>query len=349
MNILKSKTYLENLQSTIKNVRTLNKLNNSKILITGASGTIGSFLLDVLLEYNATENAKMKIYAAGRNREKYCDRWERYGQESFEFLSYDMNSEIFFNIEVDYIIHLSGNAHPAAFCGDPVGTIIGNVNSTYNILEYAKNHNVQRVVYVSSGEVYGQGNIEMDSYDEKYSGYIDSLSPRSCYPLSKRVTENLCAAYSQQYGVDTVIVRPCHTYGPTVTNTDNRATVQFFNQAINGENIVLKSAGEQLRSYMYVADCVSALLMVMLFGNIGEAYNLANVESRLTIAEFANKIASETGVKVIFQNPTNKEIEQRSPISKQILDSKKLEQLGWKGQYSAIQGIVNMINIMLGK
>jgi UDP-glucuronate decarboxylase len=112
-----------------------------------------------------------------------------------DFLQYDMNAPIGFNVHVDYIIHAAGNAHPAAFNGNPVGTTMGNIESTFRLLEYLRLHEGKRLLYVSSGEVYGQGDVSLDSFDELYSGYLDVLSPRSCYPLSKRMTENLCSSY----------------------------------------------------------------------------------------------------------------------------------------------------------
>ena len=240
------------------------------------------------------------------------------------------------------------NAHPAAFNGDPVGTIIGNVESTFALLEYLKKHCGKRLLYVSSGEVYGQGDVSISAFKEEYAGYVNALSPRSCYPLSKRTTENLCVSYWKQYGGETVIVRPCHTYGPCMTTTDNRAHVQFFHNALDGEDILLKSAGRQMRSYNYVADCVAGLLTVLINGEPGEAYNLANPESRLTIAQLAAKIAKAESKKVVFEDPTSVEIANQSPIAKQVLDTQKLEKLGWKPAFSIEEGISHTLSICKG-
>ena len=236
----------------------MEKLFGKSVLITGATGTIGSFVADTLIRFNHQNAAKLKIYLAGRDLEKLRMRFEEC--ENIDFLIYDMESPIKFEVSVDYIIHAAGNAHPAAFNGDPVGTIIGNVESTFALLEYLKKHCGKRLLYVSSGEVYGQGDVSISAFKEEYAGYVNALSPRSCYPLSKRTTENLCVSYWKQYGGETVIVRPCHTYGPCMTTTDNRAHVQFFHNALDGEDILLKSAGRQMRSYNYVADCVAGLL-----------------------------------------------------------------------------------------
>ena len=211
-----------------------------------------------------------------------------------------------------------------------------------------KKHCGKRLLYVSSGEVYGQGDVSISAFKEEYAGYVNALSPRSCYPLSKRTTENLCVSYWKQYGGETVIVRPCHTYGPCMTTTDNRAHVQFFHNALDGEDILLKSAGRQMRSYNYVADCVAGLLTVLINGEPGEAYNLANPESRLTIAQLAAKIAKAESKKVVFEDPTSVEIANQSPIAKQVLDTQKLEKLGWKPAFSIEEGISHTLSICNG-
>jgi nucleoside-diphosphate-sugar epimerase len=349
MNIYDSLTYMDNLHVAAQNSVGIEQLSGKKILITGTTGTIGSFLVDTILEYNVTKNAGITVYAAGRSVEKLKKRFGRYDFPNLVFLQYDMFEPVLFDEDIDYIIHAAGNAHPAAFNKDPVGTIMGNVNSTYKLLEYATRHKAARLLYLSSGETYGQGDARLESYSENYAGYVDTMSVRSCYPSSKRVVENLCASYCKQYGLETVVVRPCHTYGPVMTESDNRATVQFFKNALNGENIVLKSAGLQLRSYCYVADCVSAILTVLICGMSGEAYNSANPNSIITIAGFAQTIAELTGTQVIFQNPTELELADRSPISKQVLNAEKLEALGWKGQYDVKQGVSCMLNILRGK
>lgn len=347
MNLYTSDTYIKDLNTAIKESVGIEKIKGKTILITGATGTIGSFLVDMLLEYNKL-NANINVIAAGRSLKRLQDRFDMIKSNKLQYLVYDILEPIQFNFSVDYIIHAAGNAHPLAFNNDPVGTIIGNINGTYNILEYARLHNTKRVCYISSGEVYGLGDINLNSFSEDYSGYLDPISARSCYPSSKRTAETLCASYTKQYGLETVIVRPCHTYGPGMTSSDSRAHVQFIRNVLNDENIILKSSGSQIRSYCYIADCASAIMTCLSLGESGQAYNSANPNAIITIAGLAEIIAKCAGKKVIFKTPDAVDIANQTPIIKQVLDSKKLEHLGWKGFYSIEKGIRNTLSILNG-
>lgn len=347
VNIHNSKTYAGDLDTAIGHAIGIDSLKGRAILITGSTGTIGSFLVDMIARYNQVNRLNIMIYAAARDPEGLSRRYE--ASCGVKSLPYDMNRPIGFDVPVDFIIHGAGNAHPAAFNGDPVGTIMGNLSGTYNLLEYGRNRGCRRLLYVSSGEVYGQGDLSLEEFEESYGGFVDTASPRSCYPSSKRAAENLCACYASQFGLETVVVRPCHTYGPTITPTDNRAHAQFFGNALKGEDILLKSAGNQMRSYNYIADCASAILTVLARGRSGEAYNIANPGARTTIAGLAGIIAKTAGTKVVFAQPDAADIANRTPIAKQVLSSRKLESLGWSGAYAIEAGVRHTLDILHGK
>lgn len=342
----KNAAYLADLNSTAEQVVNLNNLKDAKILITGASGTIGSFLVDTLLYASERYGLHLHIYAAGRRVEELRKLFLPAQDTGISFVRYDLKDEITFDFDVDYIVHAGGNAHPAAFNADPVGTLMDSVAGTYQLLLFGLRHKAKRFLYVSSGEVYGQGNKELDAFPEDYSGYLDPTAPRSCYPMGKRGAENLCVSFTKQYGMETVIVRPCHTYGPGMTKSDSRAHAQFLRNALSGSDIVLKSTGSQYRSYLYAADCVSGLLSVLTSGKTGEAYNLANPNSRVTIAQFAEIVAGKAGTKAVFAEPSSLDLANRSPIEKQILASEKLESLGWKGIFDAESGVAHTLQIL---
>ena len=346
MSLYDSQTYIRDLDTSVDASVGIEKMKNCAVLITGATGTIGSYLVDLFLRYNDTHSAGIKIYASGRSLKRLSERFDGFKTELLTYVEYDILEKISFDFPVDYIIHAAGNAYPEAFSNHPVETVVGNVSGTYALLEYARMHGAKRLLYVSSGEVYGQGDLSLDEYDEDYSGYVNPVSPRSCYPSSKRAAETLCASYSKQYGLETVIVRPCHTYGPSITAVDNRANAQFIRNVLGGEDIVLKSEGLQMRSYCYIADCASVILTVLMNGKSGEAYNSANPDARITIAGFAGAIAEAASRNVVFAVPTNDDIAQRTPIAKQVLSSKKAEELGWKGHFSVQSGTEHTLRIL---
>lgn len=346
MSLYKSSVYMQDLEDAVYRVRGLEKLKGKAVFLTGASGLIGSYLVDMLMTANRILDLSVKVYAAGRSKDRLKERFCDIETEALIYVEQDVEKPMKQNFAVDYVIHAASNAYPAAFLQDPVGTVMGNIAGTKNLLDYGKNHGAKRFLFVSSGEVYGQGTVDVEEYEEEYSGYVDYLSVRSCYPAGKRTAETLCCAYTSQYGLDTVIVRPSHVYGPNVTKQDNRATVQFLENVMEGKDIVLNSAGNQMRSYTYVADCGVAILSILLQGISGQAYNIANPNSRVTIAGFARETARQTGHQVIFQNPDKIQLAQRTPIVRQVLDSTKLEELGFIPAFDIETGISHTLQVM---
>lgn len=314
------------------------KLNGKNILITGACGLIGSAIIDFLIE----NKVECNVYAMARNRSKTQKCFAKYlDNPLLHIVEGDVNAPIKGNIVFHYIINAASNANPNAYALDPVGTMWTNINGTKNLLDYGREHRLERFLYVSSGEVYGNGDV--DNWKESDSGYVDCMTLRSCYPTSKRAAETLCVAYSHQYHIEAVVARPCHTYGSHFTDNDTRAYAQFVRNARNHEDIVLKSRGEQYRSWLYVKDCASAILTILLKGLNGEAYNVADVNSCVTIRELAEMIAHIGGSKVVFDLPSEVERQGFSVIRKAVFDISKLEALEWIPQYKLQEALVETI------
>ena len=240
---------------------------------------------------------------------------------------------------VDYVLHLASNTHPLQYSTDPIGTITTNVFGTYNILEFAAKHGATRCAIASSNEIYGENRGDTEFFDEKYCGYIDSNTMRAGYPESKRCSEAMCQAFIKQKRMDIVIPRFTRSYGPTMLLSDTKAISQFIRKAIAGEDIVLKSAGTQYYSYTYVADAVAGLLTILLCGNSGEAYNIADEQSDIMLKDLAALIAGYAGRKVVFDLPNEVEAEGYSKATKARLDSTKLKALGWSPKYNIREGI----------
>ena len=346
MDFYQSETYRDDLRASASATVGIEKLFNSSVLISGASGLIGSFLADMLLYANERLDANITVYALGRDRRRLVARFGGAKSDRIVYVEHDVTLPPKFDFPIDYIIHAASNAHPAVFSTDPVGTLMVNILGTKLLLDYGKGHRCRRLLYVSSGEVYGQGDSSLECFAESYSGYVDPLSARSCYPNGKRAAETLCVSYAKQFALDTVIARPSHTYGPTVTGADNRANAQFVSNALAGRDIILNSAGSQLRSYTYIADAASAILSVLTSGESCNVYNITNPESVTTIAGFARKVAAQTGVEVVFRAPDEAARAEMTPITRQVLCGGKLASLGWRGRFTIENGIRRTIQIM---
>ena len=343
---LQSETYQSDLRNALGGTVNIQILYHKSILITGATGLIGSFAADVLLYANRTENAGIEIYLLARDEKRLRERFaSSLNEKRLHFVIQDVVNPLELNAEVDYIIHAAGDGFPMAFREHPVETMTPALFGTYQLLQYAKKNAIQKFLYVSSGEIYGKSSGVEHAFTETECGYLDSMSVRSCYPMAKRCAETLCVSFGTQYHVPVVVVRPSHIYGACTSIRDNRATVQFLNDAAAGKNIILHSEGKQMRSYTYVADCVSGILSVLLNGTDGEAYNIANETSRVTIAEFAGILSQKAGTDCIMKNPDVNEIKEHTPIEYAVLEAEKLEQLGWHGQYDIEKGIECMFAI----
>lgn len=338
-----SKKYLCALESVINCDLDYKKMKGKSILITGATGLIGKALTDFLLIISDKFELGMKIYAASRSRESFEKRMVE--SESLLYFEYDLQKELDTSVKFDYIIHAASNADPKMFAKDPVGTMTSNFTGTYNLLKYARENNTERFLFVSSGEVYGQWDSVCEAFDEDYIGKVNFTDSRGCYPSSKRAAENLCVCFSEQYGVDTVIVRPSHTYGPTQLKRDSRAMSEFFRCAKEGRDIVLKSEGLPVRSYTAVFDCVSGIVTALLNGECKNAYNIANKNSIVSIAGLAELIAGCAGKKVVFDIPKGG-VKGASRIVRGVLDGGKLEKIGWTPIYDIESGVRLTAEIM---
>lgn len=326
-----------------------NMLSGRSLMISGATGMIGSFLTDVLMYKNQKDELNCHIYALGRSREKAEKRFAEYMNCGwFDFVACDINRPI--EIEgienVDYILHLASNTHPESYANDPIGTITANVFGTYNLLDFAAGHNTKRFALASSNEIYGENRGDTELFSEDYCGYIDCNTLRAGYPESKRCAEALCQAFIRQKGMDVVIIRLTRSYGPTLLPTDTKALSQFIHKALSGEDIVLKSEGTQYFSYCYTADSVAGILYVLLKGECGEAYNIADEASDIRLKDLAALIAENAGRKVVFDLPNETEAAGFSKATKARLDGSKIKSLGWQMKYDIKSGIKRTMQIM---
>lgn len=329
--------YLQDIRSLFEAGLDLSALQGCRILITGATGLIGSCLTDVLM---TCPHRDYRVYALGRNETRARQRFSRYWEEpDFHFIKHDISQPLATDIPFDYIIHAASNASPNFFKEKPVEVIKSNIMGVEYLMDYGLAHGMKRMLFVSSGEIYGEGDGR--PFTETDSGYVDCATPRACYPSSKRAAETLCVAYAAEYGADVVIARPCHTYGPYFTERDNRVYAQFIRNLLDGKDIVLKSRGEQHRSWLYVVDAACALLTILLKGAKGEAYNVADAQSDISIRELAELLATAEKRQVVFD--IDEANGNTTPITCATFSTEKLTRLGWQPQTTIAEGLAHTL------
>lgn len=300
---------------------------NETVLVTGATGLIGSNLIKYLLENN------YRVIGLVRNVEKAKKKLPQ--SNLLSFVVGDITQSINIPEEIDYIVHGASNTSSKAFIDEPVEIINTALKGTQNMLELAKLKNVKSFVYLSSMEVYGSPSTD-EKISEDHSTNLDTMSVRSSYPESKRMCEALCTAYYKEYGVPVKVARLTQTFGVGVEYNDRRVFAEFARCAIEGRDIVLHTKGETKRCYLSTEDAVSAIMFILLKGENGEAYNAANEETYCSIYEMAQMVAHEYGknktkVRVEIEDETKYGY---APVLKMNLDTSKLKSLGWEAKDS---------------
>ena len=346
-----NKIYNDDLINVSSVVPKIENFKNKTIFISGSTGLIGTFIIDLFMHLNEVEGYNTTIISNGRNEERIKERFSNYlDSNNFKIYAKDINDGIDYEGDVDYIINCASNTHPKLYSTDPIGTIMTNIKGTDNILKFASEKNAKKTLFLSSVEIYGVNVNNIERFKESDMGYIDCNTLRAGYNEAKRAGEALCQAYIEQKGIDISIIRLPRLYGPTIKEDDTKALSQFINKAINKENIVLKSEGNQYFSYLYVADAVSGILTTLIHGKKGEVYNLANVKSDIKLKDLANIIANYCGTEVIFDLPNEIEEKGYSKATVARLDATKAEEeLNWHPIYSIEDGVKKTIEILSNK
>lgn len=299
-------------------------LENTVVLVTGATGLIGSHVVKTLLYAADKLGLKVNVCAVVRNiakAEKVFAGQKAFWGNRLSFYKGDVRAAFPQDMKADYIIHAASATASLEFISRPVDVIDTTLDGTRSILQLAHQSASRSVVYISSMEVYGA--LDHARVCENESGYINPLAVRSSYPQSKRMAETLCVAYFTQYGVPVKIVRPTLTFGAGVPETDNRVYAQFARSALSGTDIVLHTLGMTKRDYIYTSDAVRSILSVLFLGENGKAYNLSNVETYSTIREMAELVSTMgEGCRVVFDCDEEKQKQYASEIQIQLDDTK---------------------------
>lgn len=319
----------------------LEALRDSTVLITGGTGLVGFNLIQELAKVR--ESLNLKILALVRNEEKARSVFAPF-LDDVELVCGDVTDELTIVQPIHYIIHGASITSSRSFVEKPVETIMTSVLGTRNMLELSRRKGTRSMVYLSSMEVYGTQNGN-SCLTEADVGYLNPLSVRSSYPESKRMCESLCAAYAEEYGVPVKIARLVQTFGPGMQLGDKRAIVQFLHSALARQDIEIKASGESARMYLYTFDAVTALITLLLQGENGTAYNVANKDTYCSIRVLAETIVKVVGgsSRVLVNTGTEEERRIYPPDSFLRLDTMKIEALGWKAQYDLNESIRNLM------
>lgn len=307
-------------------------LSGKTFLITGATGLIGSVMMKCLLALNKRYALGIKMIAVVRDLEKakniFVDSFE---QIEFKKISLTDIRSSSVGTGVDYIVHFASPTASKFFVEHPVETLSTAIEGTTTILEYAKEAGVKGMVYASSLEVYGSNDTD-EWIEEDFQGYVNPVEVRSSYNMGKRASECLCHSYASEYNVPVMMARFTQVFGAGISESENRVFAQFARSVINGSDIVIHTQGLSAKPYCYTTDAVSAVLYLLLRGKAGEAYNIANKDSYISIRDMAFMLKD-------FFNPTlsviicPKENQGYAPQTKLKLSTEKIESLGWKPRF----------------
>lgn len=314
------------------------------VAITGATGFIGTYLVKLLL--TAANEFRIDVNLLLIVRDEHLARL-KYGSyfvaDRVSFIEQDVIESIDLPDSIDYVIHCASKANPEAYMFDPVGTTATNVIGTYNLLQSLVGSDVTKVVYLSTVEVYGEHD-ETGEVSEEVVGKIDPTRIRNSYPLSKSCAENLSLSFNEQFKIPVCIARLAYIYGPGDNIDDPKIVTSFLKSIRDGKDIVLKSAGSQLRTYCYISDAVLGILSVLLKGSAGGVYNISSELDRITIRNIAETIVelfAEGTQRVRFEEPSDTEKNKFSPMQNNILSNIRARSLGFKESMNMVQGLWN--------
>lgn len=324
-----NKIQREDIQDFVSSFPLRELLHNRTILITGATGLIGSNLVHCLLALDC----KIKVVAPIRDLKKAVRIFSQNELENIRLIECDIVSYNYDALcDIDFIIHCAAPTASKYFIEHPVETFDVIYSGTKVLLNYARKRQIKGFVYLSSLEVYGEIYDDSKPVCEDSQGYLDIMAVRSSYPMAKRAAENLCCLYAAEYGVPVMVARLTQTTGAGIALDDNRVIAQFARLATYGNDIVLHTTGESARPYCYTTDAVSAILYILFKGQKGNVYNVANENTYISARDMAEF------VRVNFNPSIKVRVELKNdmgyaPVTKLNLSTEKLKGLGWLPRY----------------
>ena len=319
------------------------QFENAKILVTGATGLIGSLCIKALRALDFPVN----IYALVRDRSKA----ETIFGDSINYIVGDVKEPIECDEEMDYVIHCAAITKSKMMIEAPVDTLEISIAGTMNVLRYAVVSKAKAMVYVSSMEAYGVTDEALNPYTEDKLGFVDLTSARSSYPEGKRASECFCSAFFHQYGLPVRTARLALTMGPGIPVSDNRVSMQFAKSALNGTDIVLHTEGRSVSNFCYTSDCIRGIFTILLRGKNGEIYNVCNDSETRMIRDIAQLVADKIAggdIRVLYDIPERNTFGYAPDVTLR-LSSEKLKGLGWNPEIGMEEAYRRLIMYIKGK
>lgn len=336
-----NKIIFEDVNNILKENLCWEVLKHKTVLISGANGFIPSYIVEVLLALK-----DVKVIAVVRNIHKAHKKFTHHlDNPNLKIIVQDITDRINISDKIDFIIHAASQASPKYYGVDPVGTLKANTIGTYNLLELARDKNIEKFLFFSTGEVYGIIDENTPVLNEDYAGKVNCTDIRACYGESKRMGENMCVCYSYQYNFHVNMIRLSHTYGPGVELNDGRVFGDFVNNILNNQNIILNSDGSAKRSFCYITDMIKAMFYVLFYGENQNAYNIS-AETETSILELAQTLTNlypEKGLKIIYEEGSFQKGYIKSRSTRANFNIEKIKKLGWKPIIDIKTGFKRMI------
>jgi len=282
----------------------VHSLSGKRVLITGANGFLMSYLVDAILAWNDSGVATpAKVVAVDNLVTGRAERLAHLAErQDVTFIRHDIARPLELKDPVHFIVHGASIASPAVYRQHPLETIDANVGGTRLMLELAHHHNVEGMLVMSTSEVYGDPDPAFIPTPETYNGSVSCTGPRACYDESKRLSETLATIFNQLHDIPVVLIRPFNVFGPGFRLDDQRVLPDFMTSVLNREPIVLLSDGRPTRAFCYVSDAVRAMLLLLVSGRGGEAFNVGNDEGEISMAELAQLVV-RAAAEVTGDNP----------------------------------------------
>jgi UDP-glucuronate decarboxylase len=303
---------------------------NTRVLVTGGAGFLGSHLVERLLERGDEVLCVDNFFTGTRRNVEHL-----IGHPRFELMRHDVCFPLY--VEVDEIYNLACPASPVHYQHDPVQTTKTSVHGAINMLGLAKRVRA-KILQASTSEVYGDPSVHPQV--EGYWGNVNPIGIRSCYDEGKRCAETLFFDYWRQHQLAIKVVRIFNTYGPRMHPNDGRVVSNFIVQALKGEDITIFGEGQQTRSFCYRDDLVDAMIRMMATGkDVVGPVNIGN-PNEFTIRALAELVLELTGSssKLVF-----KPLPQDDPIQRQPDISKAKELLDWQPTVELREGLEKTI------